>query len=475
MSPPRRPAAVDRPLDLTSGELATLTSVPDAEQRVVQYLDLLRRKGVEPPTNLSVAENVLLYPHHLRPCVFEGLPPISARSMKYVPPIGDDAIRDRMADFLRRSFHADIEARNVFATAGASSALECVAFALREAGVFRAGDTVLLPAPCWQGFRWSFEQRPDLRCVPVDLLEAGQERFELTLADLRREYENDQHRKPRLLVLTNPHNPLGVNYERELLEEIYRWALNETDMHVISDEIYRHSQLHGARPEFVSAFALRAYEEGTPEQRQRVHLVWGFAKDFGLSGFRAAFLVSTSPVVHRAMLGVDTPRDSRKSLSWFSPFDSLKHHVLGRLLTAKTDGQDFAVKAMTDYRSLLTSAFGEVEHALIRQDIPFVHPVNGNSAVFFWLDLRRHLPPASELDEADIAADPVFGLSDGDRREQWLAREIARHARVVLLPGRTLHCRWPGYFRLCFTAEETPTVRDAVERLGEFLRTRARG
>ncbi|SHG87596.1 pyridoxal phosphate-dependent aminotransferase [Streptoalloteichus hindustanus] len=474
-SSPRSTATLDRP-ELSSAELVALTSVPDAEQRLVQYVDLLREKGIEPPTNLSVAENVLLYPEHLKPYVFRNLPAVPERSIKYAPPMGSEALRKRMATLFRDSFDITVDHRNIYATCGVSSALECIALALREGGVLRAGDAVMLPAPCWQGFRWSFQQRPELHCVGVDLLEAGAERFELTLEDIKREYRNDKHRPPKLLVLTNPHNPLGVNYDEDLLEEIYRWVLDETDMHVISDEIYRHSQVEDAHPDFVSAFALRAYRDASKEKRARVHLVWGFAKDFGLSGFRLGFVVSTSPLVRRAMQGSDRPADEWKSLSWFSPFDSLKQHLFGHLLKAKIGDEDFATRAMADYRGLLTAAYREVVGALREQGIPHVHRQNGNPGVFCWLDLRDHLPDSSRVNGSSLAADPVFGGEYGywvDEPEQQLAKDIADNARVLLLPGRTLFCHWPGYFRLCYTAEETSKVCDAVERVGEYLRSRS--
>lgn len=85
----------------------------------------------------------------------------------------------------------------------------------------------------------------------------------------------------------------------------------------MSDEIYCHSQLDGSTTPFTSAVTLEAYREFA----DRIHVVWGFAKDFGLSGFRTGFVLSKNPAVHRVMLGSKDPAERTHPLPWFTPFD----------------------------------------------------------------------------------------------------------------------------------------------------------
>jgi aspartate/methionine/tyrosine aminotransferase len=71
------------------------------------------------------------------------------------------------------------------------------------------------------------------------------------------------------------------------------------------------------------------------------------------------------------------------------------------------------------------------------------------------LDLRKFLPSKSTLKE-----------------ELKFRDEIQGNANVRLLPGTTMACAWPGYFRLCFTAYKKQTVVDAVEGMCKYLYAR---
>ncbi|GAB2629046.1 hypothetical protein GCM10027168_70930 [Streptomyces capparidis] len=429
------------------GPLVRALRIADPEQRLAAYYEATG----EPVVNLGIADNVLLYPL-LKRMVFDRAT-VEEDDIRYkAPPYGLDRLREDVGRLLRASFSPAIDWRtDVFATAGVSGALESLAFALRDGGVLEPGDRVLLPAPCWQGFRWCFEQRPGLHCVPVH-----PDRFELTLRDIQDAYRL-QPPRPRLLVLTNPQNPLGVNHSRDLLEEICSWVMSSTDMHIVTDEIYAHSQIETADPPFTSVLSLDTYAA----HPDRIHLVWGLGKDFGLSGFRTGFLVSKSPPVRKVMRG-DPP--GRAPLSWFGPLDSLKNVYLRRLFAAGQPGEPWLPRELMDaYRGLLTEAHHRVADALDRARIDYVGRGRSgrNPAQFFLLDLRRYLrwvPPGSpglfpEIHDKEAALDT------------W----ITRNAHVQLLPGQTLSCPEPGYFRLCFTAYEPRKVCDAVAAIRKAL------
>lgn len=463
-------------VNLTSAERDLLDLIPDEEQRSVLYRELLRKHDIPADyTDLSVAENVLIY-KNLCKYVFNDLErPLPLMYTEYFTPYGNDDLQNQMADRLNNSFRVNtVKHENVFATAGVSSALQSIALGLQlplhdEDPPVLTGSQVLLPAPFWQGFHWSFEQTPKLHCVPVNLMTKGAENFQLTLEDLKRTYATTPN--PKLLVLTNPHNPLGVNYDESLLESIYEWVLQKTKMHIISDEIYCHSQLTGAKPEFVSALKL----EATQSAPDRVHVVWGFAKDFGLSGFRTGFVISKSKYVHSAMIGSNNLLERRRSLSWFTPFDSLKHFYILNLTAKPPPGKkDPWEEVIKQYPSDLTTSFNAVAAVLKKHNIKFVHPDGANSAQFFWLDLREFLQPCHPRDSMSINLfDSREHDEDPDRRkEACLADDILNEAKVKLLTGTALTCNVSGYFRLCFTAHDQQTVVTAVDRMCKYLNSR---
>jgi aspartate/methionine/tyrosine aminotransferase len=439
---------------LSLEDRALLALAPDEEQRSILFRELLADRAVPPLVDLSVAENVLLY-QELRAAVFAALSPLPEQGIRYVTAYGSATLRRLMADRLGRSLGVSVPVGDLYAVSGVSAALECLALGLqRQHKPVPAGSQVLLPAPFWQGFYWCLGQQAGLNCVPVTL--ADKKDFRLTLADLQNAYHNSQP-KPMLLVLTNPHNPLGVNYDQPLLESIYTWALTDTNMHVISDEMYRHSQLPDSTTKFVSALALKA----TTKAPDRVHVVWGFAKDFGLSGFRTGFLISRSPGVREVMTGDAVQR--RTSQAWFSPYDSLKHFYTTQVLTAE-DGK-FWDRLMALYQTRLTTQFTAVAAVLNAHQIKYVHPAGANSAQFFWLDLRDFLTKPSGPEPGHA----LFGDGRTSSPENALAHDILVHSGVKLLTGRTLSCPVPGYYRLCFTAVNQQTAVAATTKMSVYL------
>ncbi|MGW1373094.1 pyridoxal phosphate-dependent aminotransferase [Streptomyces sp. NPDC002446] len=413
-----------------------------------------------PVLNLAVAENVLLY-DSLKENVFKN-PEIGPEDIRYKRSYETDELRQDIARLLKETMSPAVGAEDIYATAGVSGALECLAFALEQGKVLKPGDQVLLPAPSWQGFKWCFEQRPGLRCVFAPLPTTGDHAFQLTLKALQDVYGKASPR-PKLLVLTNPNNPLGVNYSKELLESIYTWALKQTDMHIISDEMYAHSQVAKSKPGFHSAFALDLY----PQYQDRVHVVWGLAKDFGLSGFRAGFVLSRSTYVRNAMRG----GKGLKEMSWFSPLDSLKNVVVGKLFRAGAGadkGRWYPEQLMRSvYPEALTASYEAVKKALSNAGVPFLSNNTDNSAQFFFLDLRKYLGKVPGMADGDAWL-PVF--PEIDDREEKLRAYLEKEAQVQLLPGQTLFCPSAGYFRLCFTAYGREKVVQAVDRIGAALK-----
>lgn len=411
---------------IESSLLQRLRQITDAEARI----SLLHASQPE-KTNLAVAENVLIF-DAVRNLI--GQHPIEEKDTKYATAYGTEEFRRKIAGFLGNTFGVGINPEHVSCVAGVSAALECIAFSL-----FPAGAIAILPTPYWQGFDWSFTQRPGWVMRRINLF--AEQHYQLKLDDIKRACQAVEQ---GALVLTNPHNPLGMNYKQELLESIYEYVLRETRLHIISDEIYCHSQVAGQFDKFISAFALRAYKIAP----DRVHVVWGFAKDFGLSGFKAGVILSSSPEIHRAL----RDQGNRKSMAWFSPFDALKHKMLGKVMDGNADN------LMTEYQRRLTAAFAGVRQSLA--PISFIQL--GNPAQFFWLDLRRCLGKVPEN-----LGDNLF--EEIDPREEALRSYIANDAGVLLLPGQTMHSAEPGFFRLCYTAVPTNEVTSAIERVKTSL------
>jgi aspartate/methionine/tyrosine aminotransferase len=410
-------------------------------------------QAAQPATvDLSTAENILLLPFYDEH-VFNNLPPVTSSTIRYPTRVGTsiygpDEYRKGVAQLLQWEFGIQsLDYKTIYACSGVVAALELLALAL-----FKPGDQILTPAPVWYGFPWSFAQNPRMNFETFHI----DNETTLTAANVRTALEQNPNAK--LLVLTNPNNPLGTNYPKAVLEEIYELWLSNADRHIISDEIYGGSQV-GDQKAFVSALNLDAYKK----YAQRIHVTWGLSKDFGLAGLRAGFIISQSTTVAAFM----NNNNCTASGGWFSPFVTTNTYLTHRLFLNDAGNADptLAKQAMNRYKDLLKQQYQAAAQALDAGGISY-YP-NNQGAIFFWIDLQRWLPLAPK----NCAGEPTLCAnlySHDDANERGLARYLAENA-VALVRGQECFNVKPGFFRLCYTAETLDDVTRGIAKMATAL------
>ncbi|WP_103354545.1 aminotransferase class I/II-fold pyridoxal phosphate-dependent enzyme [Amycolatopsis sp. CA-128772] len=364
--------------------------------------------------NLGTAENRLVWdllagrvtaPRRLTPA-----------DVRYGPLHGTRKLREATAAQLSRLLLTAVDADELVVVSGASAALDIAASVLCD-----PGDAVVVPAPYYGALEVLLTARSGARLLPAPMRAADGFRLDPavvaeTVTAARRRGET-----VRALVLTSPDNPTGRVHPAGVLRELLAVAAR-LDLDVVADEIYAGS-VFGATP-FTSVL------DGGP----RVHVVWGFAKDFGLPGLKVGALCSSDPEVLAAA----------RALAYFAPVSSDTQALLAGLLT---DG-DWVRGYLDGSRARLAAAYAGVTAALAEAGVPYV-PAGAGFSV--WLDLRAWL------------AEP------GTPGEHELWRRILDAARVNILPGSAFGAPEPGWFRLCF-ATDAALVREAVRRLGALPR-----
>ncbi|MBP0018012.1 MAG: pyridoxal phosphate-dependent aminotransferase [Cyanobacteria bacterium SBLK] len=428
--------------------------------------------------NLSVAENILLFDRlqeifcpsgplaRLKAIFSQNSSCIELSDIKYQSSHGEQALRGAIAQFLNNSFslNPSLGYEQVSCLSSTRCALETAIQALFS-DIELSERKVLIPTPYWQGFDWIYEKRWGGEIIPVPLI--PDDNFALTLSKIEEAY-NGADSEPKAIVLTNPNNPLGINYDKALLEEIFTWILKNTEMHIFSDEIYAHCQTQSYPSGFVSALALPLTEVEEECRKQRVHVAWGFAKDFGLSGFRVGVVASHNEELQAGI------RSSNRA--YFSPMTSSNNWFISKIFARP--GQ--AKELMDEMIPLLAERLQEVNNALDSANIPYFQDTN--AAQFIWLDLRQWLgqvpPPEKKLKNWYLLDYLKAYLRDKYKEEEelqcFLEEEklfeyLEEVAMVSLLPGSTLSNSVPGYFRLCFTAEDRTVVLQAIQQIAAAL------
>lgn len=219
--------------------------------------------------HLELGEPDFLTPAHI---VAAAQRAIASGAVKYTLSRGDVALRELLAEKLRRRNGLAVGPEDVVVTTGGTGAVSAAMTALA-----RPGDGILLPDIGWP----AYEMNATLvggRILHYRLLpESG---FEPDL-----EHLEELAPSARLLVVNSPSNPTGAVFSRSTAEAIVDLAQRHR-LTVISDEVYEQIVFEG---EHVSL--------GQLDDDGRVVSVHSFSKEFAMTGWRIGYLAAAPPIV----------------------------------------------------------------------------------------------------------------------------------------------------------------------------------
>ena len=193
---------------------------------------------------------------------------------QYAPMQGVRALRERIAEKVFELYHADYDPDSeITVTSGATEAL----FAAISA-VVRQGDEVIVLEPAFDSY------------VPVIKLNGGIPvyvaykfpEYRIDWDDVR----NALSPKTRLIILNSPHNPTGAVFTDLDIAELKN-ILQNTDVLILSDEVYEHIIFDGIRHESVCRH---------PELCQRSFVVSSFGKTYHTTGWKIGYCLAPAPL-----------------------------------------------------------------------------------------------------------------------------------------------------------------------------------
>lgn len=188
----------------------------------------------------------------------------------YSPSLGIESVRQAVADSLNKRFDMDYQAKHIFMTSAAASAL---AHAFRA--TTKPGDEILTFAPYFPEYNpYVNHTGAKLRVVPADTAD-----FQINFDA----FEEMMNEKVMAVLINTPNNPSGVAYSTETIKKLAE-ILNEKqkeyghDIFLISDEPYREIVFEGADSPYVSKF----YDNSIS--------CYSFSKSLSLPGERIGYL-----------------------------------------------------------------------------------------------------------------------------------------------------------------------------------------
>lgn len=392
---------------------------------------------------LAVAENKLCWSDLLRSRISrfmdlelpDGLP---QPATNYTSLEGSPALCGAVAHFLRRKIYQEdplepcfeVPSSEIVCTAGVTAALSNLFYCICE-----PGDYVLIPAPYYSAFDNDLRAFAGVEREPVPL--KAENGYRLTSEMLEEAYCACA-RRPRALLLTNPHNPLGTIMSEEDLKKVVEWCDSKPDFHLISDEIYALSCFKGR--EFVSV----AHIVQGDLAAHRTHIVWGLSKDFGLSGFRVGVVWTGDSSVRAALT----------SANLFSPVSG----YTSQLVVAMLSDLPWCTAYLKENAMRLEESCRICQDKLDQLAIPYVPPQSG---MFILIDMSRIVQVYAQK-HGKVDEDP------------WIAEDLVYNAlidvhRIIFTPGSSQHCEKPGWFRICYAFVEPATLKVAMDNLAAFV------
>jgi methionine transaminase len=191
---------------------------------------------------------------------------------QYPPMPGVPALRQAIADKIGRLYHHQYDpGTEITVTAGATQAILTAILS-----VVHAGDEVILIEPAYDSYVPAIELAGG-KPVPVQM-ELGPDGYAVPWQQVAAAVT----RRTRLIIINSPHNPTGSVLRAADLAALAGIVRN-TDLLVLSDEVYEHMAYGGIEHQSVSRM---------PELAARAFVVSSFGKTYHVTGWKIGYVAA---------------------------------------------------------------------------------------------------------------------------------------------------------------------------------------
>ncbi|HZK23132.1 MAG TPA: aminotransferase class I/II-fold pyridoxal phosphate-dependent enzyme, partial [Atopostipes sp.] len=306
---------------------------------------------------------------------------------------------------LKRHYGLDYDAdKQILVTVGVTEALSVAANAL-----LNPGEKVIIPEPYFSLYDNVIKTAHG---VPV-YVDTSEDEFVLTAEKLDEILLREENVK--YVLLNYPSNPTGTSYSEEELKDLAE-VIKKHGVYCVADEVYADLTYDGFKHKSIAKFI--------PDQTTVLN---GLSKSFAMTGMRVGYMAipeeiyQTFYVVHQSTV-----------------------------TCVSTPAQMAAAVALRD---------GDKEMEKMRQA---------------YEERRNYLIPAFEKLGFDLAS-PVGAFylflkipENQNQDDKAFALELAKNAKVGLIPGSAFGQGGAGYVRLSYAAS-LENLKEAVSRLNRYL------
>ncbi|SHF79772.1 methionine aminotransferase [Salegentibacter echinorum] len=189
---------------------------------------------------------------------------------QYPPMNGIPELREQVVAKIEKLYGKKYnEASEIIFTAGATQALYCAITAF-----VHPGDEVIVFKPAYDSYE------PDIKLAggKTVLIELKGEDFKINWEELEQKISS----KTRMVIINTPHNPTGTILNKEDMLRLEK-LLNNTNIILLSDEVYEHLIYDDAQHQSASKF---------PGLAERAIVCASFGKTFHNTGWKMGYCVA---------------------------------------------------------------------------------------------------------------------------------------------------------------------------------------
>ncbi|MDF0101791.1 aminotransferase class I/II-fold pyridoxal phosphate-dependent enzyme [Staphylococcus pseudintermedius] len=323
--------------------------------------------------------------------------------LKYTHNKGLLELRTAISEYTAERFGVTYDPETeIVVTNGASEGIDDI---LRT--ILNPGEEVILPGPTYLGY----EPIVKLQGAEVKWIDTSHTGFVPT-ADAIKAAITPQ---TKAIMFNYPTNPTGTTLSYENIAEIVA-VLKETNIFIITDEIYSENVFEGRHRSFMEF----------PEIRKQLFVVNGLSKSHAMTGARVGYVLSTPELIEEVTtvhlynsICVATP-------SQYGAIRALKEGAadIEKMNAAYRERRDYIYQRLTDMGLSVT--------------LP-----QGTFYIF---------PNVSEYDQDSFR----------------FCNQLLEREQLAIVPGKSFSDFAEGYVRLSFACD-MPTIEEACNRLERFL------
>ena len=297
-----------------------------------------------------------------------------------------------------------------------TGAKQCLANTFLD--ILNKGDEVILQNPCWVSYTELIKLADG---VPVIVNCDENDGYKLSAKNIEKAVTS----KTKAILLNSPHNPTGIVYNKNELEEIAQIA-KKYNLIIISDEIYEKLIYDGEEHVSIASLSEDAYE--------RTIVINGLSKTYAMTGWRVGYTASSAKLA-KIMSSVQSHMTSNVC--------SISQYAALEALTGPQDSINMMKNAFEERRNFMMKKLEEID------EVSFIKP---QGAFYIMVNITYFIGKS------------INGVKINNSIE--FAKMLLEEEKVAVIPGAAFGLE--NFIRLSY-ATSMEVIEEGLDRIKSFL------